>query len=270
MKSKSHSLTKNAWNLNAAIWDSVMGMEGNDFFRQLQLPFILEYLGLESSQTLEGKKVLDMACGNGILARKLVNLGALVIGVDFSEELIKLAESYSPKNEKLSYYVVDLTCQEELIPFMDRSFDIVICNMALFDISDIEILAQAMPQIVKPAGMFVFSLTHPAFNNSSTIKMVEEFDQGKVIQKYSLKTDKYLSIYEQKGIAVRGQKNPQFYYNRPLSYYFKLFFNQGFVLDRFDEPEFLQAGSKSTLSWGFNFREFPPVMLARMKLLGGE
>jgi len=270
MKSKTHSLTKNAWNLNAAIWDSVMGIEGNVFFRQLQLPYILEYLGWDSSKNLEGKKVLDLACGNGILARKLADLGAMVVGIDFSSELIKLAEGHSPLNNKISYYVVDLTNQDEINPFMDGSFDIVICNMALFDISDIEVLAQTLPKIVTLGGIFVFSLTHPAFNNSSTIKMIEEFDQGKLIQTYSLKIDKYLTIYEQKGIAIHGQKNPQYYYNRPISYYLKLFFKQGFVLDRFDEPEFIRADSKSPLSWGFNFREFPPVMLARMKLLGGE
>jgi len=267
MKPRSHSLTKNAWNLNATLWDSVMGNDGNDFFRQLQFPYILDYLECGTSQNLAGKRILDLACGNGLLARKLVDLGAMVVGLDFSAELIRLAEGYSPKNDNLYYSVADLTDQGELKPFMDGSFDIAICNMALFDISDIEVLVQALPKMIKPGGFFIFSLTHPAFNNSSTNKLVEEFDQGELIQKYSLKIDKYLSIYEQKGIALNAQKNPQYYYNRPLSYYFQQFFRQGFVLDRFDEPEFKSAESKSPLSWGNNFREFPPVMIARMKLL---
>lgn len=261
-----HEQTKKAWTANAQTWDARMGSDGNDFFKQLQYPYILEYLGCQNGEDLQGKKILDISCGNGILSRKLAALGANVTGIDFSESLIKIAEGYATK-QHIDYAVVDVTDANQLQPYMSAGFDIAICNMALFDISNIEILISALPKMLRPGGLFIFSLLHPAFNNSSTIKMVEEYDDGAVKQKFSLKIDKYLSIYEHLGVALREQTVPQVYFNRPLQYYFKLCFQHGFVMDRFDEPALPSADTKASLSWGSNFEEIPPVCMARMKLI---
>lgn len=261
-----HQQSKKAWNANAKVWDDRMGSEGNDFFKQLQYPYILSYLGLDEKKDLNGVRILDISCGNGVLSRKLAALGANVTGIDFSESLINIAENYPSEANYINYAIVDVTDGEQLSPYMDRSFDVAICNMALFDISDIEVLIKSLPSILRGGGTFIFSLLHPAFNNSSTVKMIEEYDDGQVIQRFSLKIDKYLSIYEHQGVALREQTEPQFYFNRPLQYYLKLCFDQGFVMDRFDEPALRNADTKSLLSWGSNFEDIPPVCLARMKL----
>lgn len=264
--SSSHLITQKAWNSNAELWDSVMGEEGNDFFQKLQFPFILEYLDVDENYGLNSRKILDISCGNGILSRKFANLGANVIGLDFSRELIRLAKLYEPKVSNLKYYLADVTKREQLKSWMDNSFDHAVCNMALFDISNIEVLIASLPKIIKPGGSFIFSLLHPSFNNSSTVKIIEENEEGGVNPKFYLKMNKYLSIYEQLGIAISGQKHPQYYYNRPLSYYFQLCFKNGFYMDRYDEPVFMEENGSKPLSWGNNFREFPPVLIARMKL----
>jgi len=264
--SDSHEFTKRAWNANARVWDDRMGTEGNDFFKQLQYPFILDYLGVKNGQFPSPMKILDVSCGNGVLSRKLAALGAEVIGIDFSEALIQLAENYPDRPSNLQYYITDVTEQDQLTPWMDGSFDAVVCNMALFDISDIEPLIMSIPKILRSGGIFIFSILHPSFNNSSTIKMLEEIDEGELKHKYSLKIDKYLSIYERKGVALREQQAPQIYFNRPLQYYLKLCFEQGFKMDRFDEPALIRAEGGSALSWGSNFAEIPPVLLARMVL----
>lgn len=261
-----NALTKSAWNHNANLWDSRMGSEGNDFFKQLQYPFILDYLGLSEKASNPKMNILDISCGNGILSRKLAGLGADVTGIDFSEALIELAEGYTPGVDNPRYAVADVTVPEELARWSNGNFDAAVCNMALFDIADIEPLIRALPKMLKPGGMFIFSILHPAFNNSSTVKLLEEYDDGEVKQRYALKIDKYLSIYDQKGVALRGQEMPQVYFNRPMQYYLKLCFDQGFVMDRFDEPALERLEGGSPLSWGSNLAEIPPVMLARMRL----
>ena len=46
---------------------------------------------------LQGKKILDVGCGGGILAEALSELGAEVKGIDASEQTIGVALSHSKK-----------------------------------------------------------------------------------------------------------------------------------------------------------------------------
>ncbi len=67
----------------------------------VQYPEALRLLG-----SLEGKFVLDVGCGNGILSRIMARRGAKVVGYDISEEQIRLAleeEKINPLG--IRYYV---------------------------------------------------------------------------------------------------------------------------------------------------------------------
>jgi hypothetical protein len=140
--------------------------------------------------------------------------------------------------------------------------------MALFDISDIEPLFRTLPSLLKPGGMFVFSLTHPAFNNSSCSHVVEEQDvQGEIRTVYSIKLSRYMTPYHSRGLAMRGQPSTQIYFERPMMYYFNLAFMNGFVLDGFEERAFPPDHPQGNpLSWGGKFSEIPPVLVARVRL----
>jgi hypothetical protein len=123
--------------------------------------------------------------------------------------------------------------------------------------------------LLKPGGVFVFSLTHPAFNNSSAVHVVEEVDyEGEIKTVYSVKISRYMTPYQARGLAMREQPSPQPYFERPLQEYLKVGFENGFVLDGFEECAFPPAHpSKHPLSWGGQFSEIPPVLVARMRLL---
>ena len=50
------------------------------------------------------------------------------------------------------------------------------------------------PGLLKPGGSFVFSLTHPAFNNTSSVHVAEEMDvEGQIKTVYSLKVSRYMT-----------------------------------------------------------------------------
>ncbi len=141
--------------------------------------------------------------------------------------------------------------------------------MALFDIADIEPLFRALAKLLNPRGVFIFTITHPALNNASTIHVAEEMDDdGEIKTIYSVKVSRYLTPYQGRGLAVRGQPQPQVYFERPLRYYLNLGFQNGFVLDGFEERAFPPGHpQKNPLSWGGNFSEIPPVLAARMRLI---
>jgi SAM-dependent methyltransferase len=254
--------TRAVWDANAEVWDAKMGDEGNDFANILLWPTIQRMM-----QVQPGQQILDAACGNGLFSRRVAAFGAKVTAFDFSAELIKLAKARNSTG--IIYHVLDATDERALLSLGERSFDTALCNMALFDIADIAPLFRAIPKLLKPAGSFIFSLTHSAFNNSSSVHMGEEMDDaGEIRTIYSVKISRYMTPYQAYGVALRNQPKPQIYFERPLQYYFNLGFENGFVLDAFEERAF-PAGHTSSqpLSWGGQFSEIPPVLVARMRLV---
>jgi 2-polyprenyl-3-methyl-5-hydroxy-6-metoxy-1,4-benzoquinol methylase len=261
--------TRDAWDANAEIWDAKMGDEGNDFFRILQWPVITEFLEAENWPKANVQpRVLDIACGNGLTSRKLAELGAEVTAFDFSANLIELAKT-RPHTSDITYRIIDAADENALLMLGKSAFDCALCNMALFDMADIEPLFHALPKLLKPGSSFVFSITHPVFNKASNVKMAEEIDvEGVVKTTYSVKISRYLTSYEAWGSALRNQPKAHVYFERPLQYYLNLGFKNGFMLDGFAECAFPpEIPASYLLSWGGQFSEIPPVLVARMRLV---
>ena len=94
--------------------------------------------------------------------------------------------------------------------------------------------------------------------------------EGQIQSVYSLKVSRYITPHQAHGAAMRGQPRPQLYFERPLQYYFNLGFRNGFVLDGFEESAFPAGHPQADpLSWGGNFSEIPPVLVARLRLPAG-
>lgn len=166
-----------------------------------------------------GQRILDIACGNGLTSRRLAALGAQVTAFDFSESLIEKAKARSANpstqvrasfQSPISYRVIDATDERQLLSLGEQTFDAALSNMALFDMANIEPLFRMLPKLLRPGGKFVFSLTHPAFNNASTVHVVEEVDdQGEIKTVYSVKNSRYMTPYQSKGLALLSQPQPQ-------------------------------------------------------------
>ena len=266
-ESTEHNLeSRAAWDANAEVWDARMGDEGNDFFGILQWPAITSFLDPQPAD-----RILDVACGNGLTSRKLAEFGASVTAFDFSSELIDLAQGRSNPESRITYHILDATDENALLEILSpyASFDSAMCNMALFDMPEIEPLFRALRRLLKAGGVFVFSLMHPAFNNSSSVHVVEEVDyEGEIKTVYSVKVSRYMTPYHTHGLALRNQPKAQLYFERPMQDYLNAGFENGFVLDGFAERAFPpEHPSKHPLSWGGQYSEIPPVLVARMRLL---
>jgi 2-polyprenyl-3-methyl-5-hydroxy-6-metoxy-1,4-benzoquinol methylase len=263
MTNDSNQFTRDAWEANAEVWDARMGDEGNDFFNVLCWPAMSSLLDPRL-----GQHILDIACGNGLTSRRLASLGAQVTAFDFSANLIEKAKSRPNLQSLISYHVIDATNEQQLLSLGEHKFHSALSNMALFDIADLEPFFRTLPKLLKPNGIFVFSLTHPAFNNASSMHVVEEIDDEGVIKTaYSVKISRYMTPYQAKGLALLSQPQPQMYFERPLQYYLNLGFQSGFVLDGFEERAFPpDVPQTSPLGWGGKFSEIPAALVARFRL----
>ena len=262
MSTDPNEFSREAWDANAEHWDARMGDEGNDFFNVLCWPILASFLDVQP-----GQHILDIACGNGLTSRKLAQLSAQVTAFDFSSELIKLAEARPNPDSRIAYHNIDATDESALLALGERSFDSALCNMALFDMADIEPLFRVLPKLLKPNGTFVFSLMHPAFNNPSVMLMAEEWDDGQIQTRYAVKVPRYINQFQSQGLALRNQPKPQLYFHRPIKDYLNIAFQNGFVLDGFEERAFPPEHPQfATLGWGGKFSEIPPALIARMRL----
>jgi 2-polyprenyl-3-methyl-5-hydroxy-6-metoxy-1,4-benzoquinol methylase len=116
---------------------------------------------LGAAGNVEGVRVLDLACGQGRLARALARRGAAVVGADISASLIDIAgaaEAAEPLG--IRYVQVDATSPGAL---SGEVFDQVVCNFGLSDIDDLGAVLATVGRVLAPGGAFVFSILHPCF-----------------------------------------------------------------------------------------------------------
>ncbi len=120
----------------------------------LVLPVLFRLIG-----EVAGQRICDLACGQGIVTRRLAARGAQVVGVDRSERLLAIARQEETSAPQAIIYQNDDAQQCKTLA--DASFDGVVCNMALMDIPDLAATFRTVHRILRPYGWFAFSITHP-------------------------------------------------------------------------------------------------------------
>jgi 2-polyprenyl-3-methyl-5-hydroxy-6-metoxy-1,4-benzoquinol methylase len=254
------------WDQKAEFWDSLHGDSGNRFHRTLVIPSVEKLLALQA-----GERVLDVACGNGIVSRRLAELGAKVTGADFSPKLIKRAQQRGQSaGEPIDYRVVDAVDENALIALGEGKFDAIVCTMALMDMPVIDPLFRAARRLLTPDGRFVFATAHPAFNSSNPIFVADLEDRdGEEVITHSLKIKAYLDIPPVKAVGATNEPAPHYYYHRPLHELLGSAFAAGFVLDGVEEPGFdRESSDPMRLTFWTNVWQMPPVLAGRLRPKG--
>jgi 2-polyprenyl-3-methyl-5-hydroxy-6-metoxy-1,4-benzoquinol methylase len=111
-----------SWEANAAFWDNHMGDEGNEFFNILERPPLEKLAAIK-----EGDHVLDLATGNGLVARKFASLGAVVTATDASRNLVELAERRATKEEasRMKFRLLDVTKDADFDNMIEESVKVL-------------------------------------------------------------------------------------------------------------------------------------------------
>ena len=116
---------------------------------------------LELLPDVQGRRLLDLGCGQGRLSRELARRGAAVTGVDISNALLAKARSAEHADPLgIDYVEADVTSAGALA---GERFDVVVCHFALSDIDDLSAGIATVARVLAPGGSFVFSILHPCF-----------------------------------------------------------------------------------------------------------
>lgn len=80
----------------------------------------------------EGTKILDLGIGTGLLTNDLYNRGAHILGVDFSEHMIKEALAKMPRASFLAYDFNDALPKA----ILEERFDYIVSSYAIHHVTD--------------------------------------------------------------------------------------------------------------------------------------
>ena len=110
---------------------------------------------IESLAPLQGKDVLDVGCGGGILAEAMARSGARVTGIDLSDKPLKVAELHLHESRLDVQY--EKISAEEMAKTHSNRFDAVTCMEMLEHVPDPASTVAACARLAKPGGRVFFS-----------------------------------------------------------------------------------------------------------------
>ncbi len=99
------------------------------------------------------KKVLEIGCGPGTFVREVSMYSRLIVGVDFSEEMLRIAKS---ENDERYFLEADALC----LPFEDSFFEVVYCIRTFQHIPDYHLLLKEINRVLSDEGIVVFDFVN--------------------------------------------------------------------------------------------------------------
>lgn len=116
-------------------------------------PLRLDYI--DQRAKLQGKKVIDIGCGGGLVSEGMARRGAQVTGIDLGEAPLTVARLHAQK-DGIEVEYLNITAEEIAVERAGQ-YDAVTCLEMLEHVPDPGAVIAACAQLVKPGGQVFFS-----------------------------------------------------------------------------------------------------------------
>ena len=111
---------------------------------------------IQSLVPLQGKEVVDIGCGGGILTDAMARNGANALGADLATKSLKVAQLHALEAQTPNVRYQEISA-EALAAERPASFDVVTCMEMLEHVPDPSSIVRACATMVKPGGWVFFS-----------------------------------------------------------------------------------------------------------------
>ena len=213
-----------SWKRVGKWYDTLVTEKGHYYHQTIILPTLLSWLSLK-----QGDSILDLACGQGVLARHLPE-GVTYYGLDAAQPLIKHAKSYS-KNPRHHFLLQDI---EKPFHIDHKQFDSAALILAFQNIKHPQKALQNASTYLKKGGKMVLALNHPCYRiprQSSWGIDEKKGVQYRRIDRYMSSLDIPIDMHP----SEKNKKTTTLSFHWPLSKISQYIFQSGLVITRLEE-----------------------------------
>ena len=113
-------------------------------------------LNPKSEKPLEKLKILDIGCGGGLLCEPLNRLGAIITGIDASNNNIEVAKLHS---KEMNLNIKYIHAAPENLDLKNNTYDAVLCMEVVEHLKDVNLFIENCSRLIKRNGiMFVATI----------------------------------------------------------------------------------------------------------------
>ncbi len=216
------------WDHVAGWYDQQLQADGPTHHSKVIIPGVLRLL-----DCAVGRRVLDIACGQGVVCRAMAETGATVVGVDASENLIEMARRRCRYPDRESYLCGDARTLADIPVLLPESFDAAVCILAIQNMTPLSPVWRGCRMLLKAGGHLLVVMMHPCFRvprQSSWQWDQQNSSQYRRIDTYL--TSEKIPIVMHPGSS---QDITTMTFHRPLQAYVNTLASAGLLVDHVDE-----------------------------------
>jgi SAM-dependent methyltransferase len=207
---------------NEALWEQHAEWWQRHYTGGIDPEYSEQILPLVAWHLRGARRVLDIGCGEGQVARRIASAGAEVVGVDPTSSQVGAARDRSggPTYGR---------ARAEALPCRSASFDAVVLCLAIEHVEAFETALAEVSRVLQPGGRFVLVLSHPLLQAPGSA-WIDDHGTGEHYWR--------IGAYLDDDVAVDSvAPGVDFVFiHRPLSRYVHAMGAAGLLIDDMDEP----------------------------------
>jgi SAM-dependent methyltransferase len=203
------------WERHAKWWQQEFTNGADPEYEEQILPLVDRHLA-------GSRRVLDVGCGEGQVARRAAALGATATGVDPTRNQIAVARARGG-----GPHYGEATA--EGLPFRDGAFDAVVMCLVIEHIEPIEPAISEMARVLEPGGRCLLLLNHPLLQTPGS-----GWIDDHILEEQYWRVGPYIHDDGTLEQVAPGIDLP--FMHRPLSRYVHVMGEVGLLIDDMDEP----------------------------------
>lgn len=223
---KEHQISPTSWEPVQQWYRKIVGEEGHYYHQHVVLPGLINLLNFEKNP--ETIRLLDLGCGNGVLAKTLPPQ-AYYTGIDISPSFIQEAKQrFSSKN--FEFLVSDIT---KPLPLKNKKFTHATMVLCAQNLEHPEAAIKEASNYLEKDGVLVIVINHPIFRIPRQSSW--EIDEEKKLQYRRI--DRYMTSLKIPIQAHPGQRNSPmtFSFHYPLHQIIQWFAKAGLLIETLEE-----------------------------------